>query len=70
MQNRLKEAREKAKKSQMQVAIQIDTAQQQLSKWERGVQDITLEKVTKLADYYGVSIDWIAGRTENPNINR
>ena len=63
MQYALKICRLKAGKSQMQTAIAIDTAQQQLSKWERGIQDITLSKAIRLADYYGVSLDELAGRT-------
>ena len=61
----LKKAREEAGKSQMQAAIATNTAQQQVSKWERGVQDITLSKAIKLADYYGVSLDYLAGRSWN-----
>lgn len=66
MQYKLKECRTKAKKSQMQTAIAINTAQQQLSKWERGIQDISLSKAIKLADYYGVTLDELAGREFEP----
>ena len=71
MQNNLGKAREAANKSQMQTAIHMDTTQAQLSKWENGKQDITLMKAKKLAEYYNVSLDYLAGRTDepkNPNI--
>ena len=71
MQNNLRNARQEAKKSQMQTAIHMDTTQAQLSKWETGKQDITLTKASRLADYYNVSLDYLAGRTDepkNPNI--
>lgn len=71
MQNNLRNARQEAKKSQMQTAIHMDTTQAQLSKWETGKQDITLTKASRLADYYNVSLDYLAGRTDepkNPNV--
>lgn len=71
MQNNLGKAREAAKKSQMQAAIHMDTTQAQLSKWENGRQDITLSRAARLADYYNVSLDYLAGRTDepkNPNV--
>lgn len=65
--NNLKKAREAARKSQMQTAIHMDTTQAQLSKWENGRQDITLSKAAKLAAYYNVSLDYLAGRTDKPD---
>lgn len=62
MQYALKQCRKQANKSQMQVAIYMDTTQHQISKWENGIQDITLSKAIKLADYYKVSLDQLAGR--------
>lgn len=69
--NNLKEARKQAGKSQMQAAMQLETTQHQISKWENDKQDITLSKARILADYYNVSLDYIAGRTnepKNPNL--
>lgn len=71
MHNNLKHAREAANKSQMQTAIYMDTTQAQLSKWENGRQDITLSRAARLAEYYNVSLDYLAGRTDeprNPNV--
>lgn len=62
MQYKLKECREKAKYSQLQAALEIGSAQQQMSKWERGIQDITLGKAIQLADLYNVTLDELAGR--------
>ena len=61
----LKECRKKAGYSQLQVAIIMDTAQHQISKWENGQQDITLARAIKLADLYKVSLDELAGRDFN-----
>lgn len=62
MQYKLKECRRKAKKSQMEVAIYMETTQHQISKWENEIQDITLGKAIKLADLYEVSLEELAGR--------
>lgn len=64
MQNyKLKEARIAAGKSQQQAANVLETTQMQISKWENEKQDITLRKAIILAEYYGVSLDYLAGRT-------
>ena len=62
MQYKLKEIREKANKSQMEIAMYMETTQHQISKWENGKQDITLGKAIKLADLYKISLDELAGR--------
>lgn len=64
--NNLQKARKRAGKSQQQAANKLDTTQVQISKYETGKQDITLSRATILADYYNVSLDYIAGRTEEP----
>ena len=48
----------------MQTAIHMDTSQQQISKWENEIQNITLGKAIKLAKYYGVSLDELAGQKD------
>lgn len=60
---KLKEARIAAGKSQQQAANVLETTQMQISKWENEKQDITLRKAIILAEYYGVSLDYLAGRT-------
>lgn len=64
MQYKLKECRKKAGYSQIQIAIAMDTTQHQISKWENEQQDITLSKAIKLADFYNVSLDYLAGRSD------
>lgn len=69
--NNLRNARKRAGKSQQQAANVLETTQHQISKYETGKQEITLGKAAKLAEYYQVSLDYIAGRTtepENPNL--
>ena len=59
----MKKAREEAGKSQQQAADKLETTQRQISKWENEKQDITLRKAIILADYYNVSLDYLAGRS-------
>ncbi len=38
-------------------------------RYERGEQNPTLPILILLADYFDFSIDYLVGRTDNPNIN-
>ena len=64
----LKQARKNAGKSQQQAANILETTQMQISKWENEKQDITLRKALILAEYYGVTLDYLAGRTNKKEI--
>ena len=70
MNNRLRELRKK--KGYTQLALQMKTGIEQalLSKFETGERVPPTETLIRLADIYGVSIDYILCRTENPKINR
>ncbi len=54
-----------------QIAVQMKTGIEQslLSKFENGERIPPTETLLRLADFYGVSIDYILCRTENPKIN-
>ncbi len=41
-----------------------------ISDIERGRRTTTIEKLVAIADYFEVSIDYLVGRTDNPEINR
>lgn len=58
---RLKEAREDNDLTQKEVATLTGTTQQQLYKYENGIQDMTVPKLKKLCELYGVSADYILG---------
>jgi transcriptional regulator with XRE-family HTH domain len=38
--------------------------------YERGDREPTASNLIALADYFNVSIDYLVGRTDNPEINR
>lgn len=69
MPDRLRALRKQRGFSQTEVGNQIGIAQALLSKYENGLRLPPTEALIKLADFYGVSVDYILGRTENPEIN-
>ena len=52
---------------QADVAELLGILQTLYSRYERGFQNIPIEHLLKLADFYNVSTDYILGRTNNPN---
>lgn len=65
---RIADLREDAELKQETVARMLGTSQTQYSRWERGEREIPFHHVIALANYYKVSIDYIAGRTNNKNV--
>lgn len=63
---RLRECRENAKLSQKYVAITLGLSAPSVANWERGKTNPTHENIVKLADLYGVSVDYLLGRTDEP----
>ena len=60
---RLLELRENAKLKQKHIAELLNMTAQQYSLYERGEREIPFHHVITLAKYYDVSIDYIAGLT-------
>ena len=65
--DRLRECRQKANLSQKYVALSLGIAEPSVSNWERGKTRPSNENIAKLADLYGVSVDYLLGRTDDPN---
>lgn len=65
--HRLKDLREdrKYKIDQAEIAELLQTTQQTYSNWETGKREIPFHHVITLANFYDVSIDYIAGRTND-----
>lgn len=61
---RLRECRENAHLSQKYVAITIGVAAPSVANWESGKTNPTHENIVKLANLYGVSVDYLLGRTD------
>ena len=59
----LRELREDRDMKQSDVAALLGTSQQYYSKYETGKYEMPVRYVTALADFYGVSVDYLLGRT-------
>jgi transcriptional regulator with XRE-family HTH domain len=59
---RLKELREEHQLTQEQLADKIDTNKQTLSRYEKNQREPGINIVAKIADFFEVSIDYLAGR--------
>ncbi len=64
MDNRIRDLREDHDLSQRQLAEAIGITQRKYSYLETGTQQLTDEILVKLADFYGVSVDYILRRTD------
>lgn len=67
---RLKEIRTKRKISQVRLAMDLNMAQNTISRYERGQREADYETLVLFADYFNVSVDYLLGRTDNPQTNR
>lgn len=67
---RLRDLREDRDLTQEQVAKLLQIHQTVYSRYERGMQNIPLEHLLFLADYYDVSTDYILGRTNRSKVNQ
>jgi len=61
---RLKEIREDKDLYQKNIAELLQITQQQYAKYELGINLIPIDKLSKLADFYNTSIDYLLGKTD------
>ncbi|WP_409968715.1 helix-turn-helix transcriptional regulator [Bengtsoniella intestinalis] len=66
MRLRIRDLREDKDLSQQVVAEFLLCDQSLYSKYERQERVLPLELAIKLADYYGVSLDYLVGRSNTP----
>ena len=67
---RLRDLREDHDKTQQQIADILGTSQTMYARYERGANELPIRHLLTLCNYYGVSADYILGRTDNPKTNR
>lgn len=70
MYPRVRELREDHDLKQHHVAKILCCSQQVYSNYELGQRDIPTAVLIQLADYYGVSTDYLLGLTDNPKRNK
>ena len=66
MYPRIRGLREDKDLNQTQVAKMLGMSQTGYSKYETGENDIPTSVLIKLANFYGVSIDYLLGQTDSP----
>lgn len=59
----IRDLREDNDLTQQEVADLLGTSQTMYARYERGANELPIRHLIKLADYYGVSTDYILGRT-------
>ena len=52
--------------TQQQVADYLMCNRQVYARYERGLREMPVSMIVKLADFYKTSVDYILGRTDNP----
>lgn len=62
---RLRDLREDKDLFQKDIAQVLETSQKQYSRWETGEQELPMHNFVKLAVFYNVSLDYIAGLTNS-----
>ena len=65
MEFRLKKLRKERNISQLKLALDLNMNQNSISRYENGEREADYETLIKFADYFGVSLDYLLGRTEN-----
>ena len=64
MKFRLKELRRRHGLSQLQLALKLDMNQNTISRYESLEREADYATLIKFADFFGVSIDYLLGRTD------
>ncbi len=65
--HRIRDLREDRDLNQSAVAKMLGMSQTGYSKYETGENDIPTEVLIKLARFYGTSIDYLLGETDDPS---
>ncbi|MCL2773423.1 MAG: helix-turn-helix domain-containing protein [Oscillospiraceae bacterium] len=68
--DRLKQLRTQYNISQKQLAQILSMNIRSMSKYETEYMEPTLSVLLALADYFDVSLDYLVGRTDNPNSHK
>lgn len=67
---RLKELRKAKNISQLKLAMDLNTNQNTISRYETGEREPGISDLIKIADYFDVSLDYLLERTNVPQISR
>ena len=67
---RLKQLRKERGISQVRLSIDLNMGQNTISRYENEVHQADYKTLILFADYFNVSIDYLLGRTDNPETNQ
>lgn len=67
---RVKELREQRKMQQKELAIDLHVSQPTISDWESGRKVPSARSTQLLADYFGVTVDYLLGRSDEPYMHK
>ena len=70
MYPRIRNLREDKDLTQTQMGDILSWSQRVYSNYERGDIDIPTTTLIKIADFHKVSVDYLLGRTNNPQMNK
>ncbi len=70
MYQRIKDLREDNDYKQSQIAKILSMTQQNYSNIEKGITEITADRLIKLSALYNVSVDYLLGITDKKGINK
>lgn len=65
---RLKELREARHLSQVRLAMERNLSQNSISRYENREREAGYETLVAMADYFQVSLDYLLGRTDQPDM--
>lgn len=67
---RLVDLRKSKNLTQKQVYEAVEMSMVGYQRYEYGTREPAFQKLIALADYFNVSIDYLVGRTDNPEVNK
>ena len=65
LQERLRQLRKESGETQVQVAAAVGITDRQYQRFEVGKQKPGFDNLVAIADHFGVSLDYLAGRSEH-----
>ncbi len=66
---RLKQLRIERGLSQVRLAMELSVSQHTISRYETGEREADYAMLIRIADFFGVSVDYLLERTDNPKMN-
>ncbi len=67
---RIKELRNERHITQLKMALDLNMSQNTISRYENGEREPGIAELIRLADYFHVSVDYLLGRTDKPEMNQ